>query len=339
MSVKKDNSIICAEGSAINVDFVEAVNYCWGRETIATIVDNTRSGMNAGSSNHETLVCNYESCKKAAVSEYPKLLKIFYKKHTGRELNLEHPKDFNEKIQWLKLYDSTPVKTQLADKYLARDWIEKRIGKGYVVPLLGVWDSFSDIDFNKLPNRFALKCTHGSGWNLIVTDKNEIDTEKEKKKFDRWMEINYAFRFGLELHYKNIVPRIIAEEYLESSKGIIDYRFFCFNGNPTQVWVDIYSGTPKHLRSIYDMDWNKIQMRCTWPDGGALLENKPVNFEEMNRISKILSKDFMFVRVDFFEINQKLYVGELTFTPMSGIGRFIPREWDRKLGDMLRINT
>ena len=281
--------------------------------------------------------CDYETCINASPEEYSELLKIFYYKYTGKELDLDNPKDFNEKIQWLKINDSTPLKTVLADKYLARDWIREKVGDKYLVPLLGAWNSFDEIDFNSLPDKFVLKCNHGSGWNLIVTDKSKMDIIKEKKKFDKWMGINYAFCWGLELHYKNIHPKIIAEKYLESSTGIIDYRFYCFNGVPRQVWVDIHSGTPNHLRCIYDMDWTKINMRCTWPDGGDVLSKRPLHFDEMKKIAIILSENFSFVRVDFFEIKGRIYVGEMTFTPMSGIGKFEPEEWNRKLGDMLLL--
>ena len=283
----------------------------------------------------EHIKCDYKTSIKANPSDYPKLLKTFYHEKTGKSLNLENPQTFNEKIQWMKLYDSTPIKTQLGDKYLAREWISKKIGKQYLVPLLGVWDRFCEIDFQKLPDKFVLKCSHGSGWNLIVTDKSKMDPEREKSKFDKWMKTNFAFCYGLELHYKNIKPKIIAEKYLENVAGIVDYRFYCFSGIPTQVWVDIYSGTSNHLRSIYDMDWNKLPVKCGWPDGGGLLDNKPVNFELMKEFAALLSEEFAFVRVDFFEIDQNLYVGEMTFTPMSGVGKFVPDSWDDELGKLL----
>ena len=268
---------------------------------------------------------------------YPCALKRWYKKATGNDLDLRNPKSFNEKIQWLKLYDSTPLKTRLADKYLVRGWIKEKIGEEYLVPLLGVWDSFDDIDFDKLPTKFVLKANHGSSWNIVVDDKAAFNQVEAKKKFDTWMKLNFAFQVGFELHYMNIPRKIIAEKYLENTEGLKDYRFYCFNGKPYQVWVDIYSGTPNHLRSIFDMDWNKIPMKCTWPDGGTLLCKKPQTFEKMKEFATLLSRGFSFVRVDFFEVNGKLYMGEMTFTPMSGAGKFDPLKWDKKFGELLML--
>lgn len=269
--------------------------------------------------------------------KYPRELKRWYKRMTGDRLNLRNPKTFNEKIQWMKLYDATPLKTRLADKYLVREWVKEKIGEEYLVPLLGVWDSFDEIDFDSLPDRFALKANHGSGWNIIVKDRATLDREATKKKFDLWMKTNFAFRAGLELHYMNIPPKIIAEQYIENADGLKDYRFYCFNGKPYQVWVDIFSGTRNHLRSVYDMDWNPVPLRCTWPDGGELLRKKPASFEKMKEFATLLSQDFAFVRVDFFDVDGKLYMGEMTFTPMSGQGRFEPPVWDLKLGEMLKL--
>ena len=194
---------------------------------------------------------------------YGDKLKIWYKDKTGKELNLDSPKTFNEKLQWLKLYDSTKLKGLLSDKYESRQWLKTELGKDYSVKILGVWDKFNDIDFNKLPNKFVLKATHGSGWNIIVRDKNKFNIDDAKKKFDSWLKIDYAFVMGYELHYSYIKPRIIAEEYLEDD--IIDYRFYCYNGSPKEVWVDKYSGSENHRRTIFDINWNKKDFLCTWP--------------------------------------------------------------------------
>lgn len=270
------------------------------------------------------------------VDQYEKELEYWYKHKTGKKLHLNNPKTFNEKLQWMKLYDSTPLKTRLADKYLMRDWVKEKIGEEYLIPLLGVWDNFDEIDFDKLPNQFALKTNHSSGWNIIVKDKSKLDLIDAKQKFDRWMRINFAF-FGFEMHYMNIPPKIIAEQYIQNAEGLIDYRFYCFNGKPTQVWVDIFSGTPQHLRSIFDMNWKPIKMKCTWPEGGTLLSQKPKNFEKMKEFATLLSQEFAFVRVDFFEVDGKLYMGEMTFTPMTGTGKFQPSRWDMKLGKLLKL--
>ncbi len=272
----------------------------------------------------------------AETSEYPSLLQSLYQISHGGGIDLDNPRTFNEKIWWSKIFDATPLKTRLADKYLVRNWIKEKIGEEYLVPLIGVWDQFDDIDFSKLPERFVLKCNHGSGMNIIVEDKSKLDLKKAKKQMDEWMQINFAC-FSMEMQYRDIPHKIIAEELLDETEGLKDYRFYCFSGKPYQVWVDLYSGTPNHLRSIYDMEWNKIDLRCTWPDGGCELAKRPGNFEKMKRFASILSKEFSFVRIDFFEVNGKVYMGEMTFTPMSGIGKFDPAEWDLKLGELFLL--
>ena len=277
---------------------------------------------------------NYAYVSSLPAEKYPEELCKWYYQRTGNYLDLANPRSFNEKIQWLKLYDATPLKTRLADKYLMRDWIREKIGGEYLVPLLGVWDSFDGIDFDQLPDQFVLKANHGSGWNIIVKDKSQLDREEAMRKFDKWLRQNFAYN-GFQLHYLNIPPRIIAEQYVENTEGIRDYKFFCFNGKPAQVWANIFSGTPDHLRSVFDMEWNPVPLKCNWPEGGDLLKDKPRTFEQMKHFAELLSRDFAFVRVDFFEIEGKPYVGEMTFTPANGRGRFDPPEWDYRLGDLL----
>ena len=272
---------------------------------------------------------------KLKPNEIPAELEKWYKWATGKTLDLNNPVTFNEKLQWLKLFDATPLETLLADKYLARDWLAERIGEEYLVPLLGVWDDANDIDFDALPDKFVLKANHGSGWNIIVEDKNKLDIPATRKQLNEWLHTDFAFYGGFTLHYMNIPPKIIAEKFLESENGLVDYRFYCFNGVPKQVWVDIFSGTPNHLRCIYDPDWNKLDIKCGWPDGSKYLSEKPVNYDKMLEFSKLLSRDFAFVRVDFFESEGKLFMGEMTFIPMNGTGNFEPESWDYELGKLL----
>jgi len=279
----------------------------------------------------------YEYYKSINRHRYAPELCMWYEQKTGEKLNLINPKTFNEKIQWLKIFDSTPLKTKLADKYLSREWIANQIGEGYTVPLIGVWNSVEEIDFENLPNKFVLKTNHGSGWNCIIKNKNTMLYEKVRLELEQWMEKDYSFFSGFEMHYQNIDRKIIAEEFIGDGTGLIDYRFYCFNGVPRQIWVDKYSGTKNHVREIFDTDWNKMDYVCTWPKANGELDACPENYDEMLRISKILSKPFVFVRVDFFEVDSKLYVGELTFTPMSGIGKFNPSEYNLRLGEMLKL--
>ncbi len=270
-------------------------------------------------------------------SQYKEELVLWYERVTKTHIDIENPKTFNEKIQWLKLYDSTPLKTRLADKYLVRDWVKEKIGEQHLIPLLGVWDKFSDIDFNKLPNSFVLKTNHGSGWNYIVRDKKNMDLSLMKEKFDGWMKKNFAFAWGLEFHYMNIPPKIIAEKYISDLDGeIFDYRFFCFNGVPKFVWVDVGSGTTHHKRNIYDMQWKFQNYKVNYPNIAQELDC-PNTFSEMKKYAKILSEGFAFVRVDFYSIDGHVYFGEITFTPQSGAGKWESEEQNLMYGDLIKI--
>ncbi|OUO56595.1 glycosyltransferase [Candidatus Avelusimicrobium gallicola] len=270
-------------------------------------------------------------------SDIRKKLSDWYQKVTGKYLNLDNPRTFNEKTQWLKLYDSTPLKTRLADKYLVREWIKEKIGEQYLIPLIGVYDKFDDIDFDKLPNQFVMKCNHGSGWNIIVKDKSKLNLAEAKQKIDTWMATDYSTRWGFELHYRNIVPKIIIEKYMEEvATALYDYRFFCSYGDVKQIWLDVYSGTPNHKRKIYDRNWNELNITVKWPRLETPVE-KPQKLADMIRFAEILSKEFSLVRVDFYLIGNHIYFGEMTFTSMSGIGQFNPEKEDLKLGNMIKL--
>ena len=280
---------------------------------------------------------NKEKNRKNKIQLYAEDLKEWYKRVHKKDLDLESPKTFNEKIQWLKLYDSTPIKTRLADKYLVRDWVKETIGEEYLIPLLGVYDNFDEIDFDKLPNQFVMKCNHASGWNLLVRDKTKLNLKEAKEKFDKWLSRNFAFVVGYELHYREIKPKIVIEKFIdEISENIYDYRFFCCNGKVEQVWLDVNSGTPQHKRKIYNRNWKELDIVVKWPR----LETdvlKPQNLDEMIKLSEHLSKNFAFVRVDFYDVNNKIYFGEMTFTSMSGIGQFEPEIECLKLGRKIKL--
>ena len=263
------------------------------------------------------VIKDYNYYKNLDPSKYEEELKLWYKRWTKKDLNLENPKTFNEKIQWLKLYDSTPIKTQLADKYLVR--------------------KFDDIDFDKLPDKFVLKCNHGSGWNLIVTDKNSIDKVEAKKKFDMWMNKNYMYQFGLEFHYKNIVPKIIAEEYLENNNNdLYDYKVWCDNGEPE--YIMFLSNRKNGLKmSFFDKEWNLMPFHYSHPQHEEKIQ-KPKNLDKMIELSKKLSEGFPYVRVDFYVLNNgSIKFGELTFTSLSGVCRWNDEKYDRFLGDKIKL--
>lgn len=268
---------------------------------------------------------------------YRKDIEDWYKRVMKKPLNLDNPKTFNEKIQWLKLYDSTPIKTRLADKYLVRDWVKEKIGEEYLIELLGVYDRFEDIDFDKLPDRFVIKCNHGSGYNIIVKDKSKLDLSEVKTKLDKWMAEDYAFRVGYELHYSNIERKIIIEKFMEDFvEDLYDYRFFCCSGKVEQIWLDVFSGTPQHKRKIYDRNWKELNFTVKWPRLETEIE-KPENLSKMISLAESLSQGFALVRVDFYNVNSKIYFGEMTFTSMSGTGVFSSKKADLALARKIKL--
>lgn len=283
---------------------------------------------------------NYNFYKKLKKKRYKKELELWYFDKTKQHLNLDNPETINEKIQWMKLYDSTPIKSKLTDKYAVREFITEKIGAKYLIPNLGVWDDFDSIDFDKLPEQFVLKGTHGCGCNIIVKDKKNFDKEDARKKFKKWLNTDYAFTNGFELHYSAIPPRIIAEKYIEAvDASAIDYKFICCDGNPELCWVtNKYENI--HKRSFYKLpDWQLQNIELL--DGGAVLDTqgvpKPKKLDEMLYICKTLSKDFPLVRVDLYLIEDEIYFGEMTFTSASGAANFYPDKWNYILGDKITL--
>lgn len=268
-----------------------------------------------------------------------KYITIKYKLEMNQKLNLKEPKTFNEKLQWLKLYDRKPEYTKMVDKYEAKKYVADIIGEEYIIPTLGVWDKFEDIDFTKLPNQFVLKPTHASGNVFICKNKDEIDYKKLKKTVQKWLKRNY-YLVHREWPYKNVKPRIIAEQYMATykQKELIDYKFFCFNGEPKFLYVSEGLSNHENARiSFVNMNYEKTEFYRKDYRPFDKLPNKPTNFDKMKELSKELSKNIPFIRVDFYEVNGQVYFGELTFFPCSGFIPFEPEEWDRKLGDMLKL--
>lgn len=269
--------------------------------------------------------------------EYEKALKDWYQEIKGVPLNLDNPQTYNEKIQWIKLYGITPHITRLTDKYLVREWVKEQIGEAYLVPLLGVWNSFDEIDINALPKRFALKCNHGCDWNAIVRDKDAWDAKAAKKNFDKWIKMNFAFRGGLQLQYKDIVPKIIAEEYLENADGdLYDYKFWCFNGKVE--FVMFLSERAKELRmNNYDRNWNLLPFTYDHPNTDKPVA-KPEKLEEMIVLAEKLAAGFPHVRVDFYQLNDgTIKFGEMTFTSCNGRAGWSDETVNRRLGELIPI--
>ena len=270
--------------------------------------------------------------------QFERKLSKWYLSKTGRTLSLDNPVRFNEKIQWIKLYNSTPLKARLADKYNVREWIRNKIGEEYLIPLLGVWKSFDEIDYDSLPASFVLKTNHASGTNIIVKEKKNLSRLEIKLRVNRWMSTNYAFKMGLELHYGMIEPLIICEKYM--GENLKDFKLFCFNGEPEFFWVDVDRFTC-HSRYTFDLKWNSLPFVIKNSDaktsnpGEEITIEKPQNINKMIEISRILAKDFCFVRIDFYEIEGQLYFGEMTFTSSSGVEPFIPDIYDYYYGEKL----
>lgn len=266
-------------------------------------------------------------------------LSIMYKIRMGKMINWKSPKTLNEKIQWLKVYDRKPEYTQMADKYAAKEYVARKIGEKYLIPTLGVWDSFEQIDFRLLPDRFVLKCTHDSGGLVVCRDKSKLDVEKARKILATSLKTNY-FYYGREWPYKNIKPRIIAEKYMEQldDSGLTDYKFYCFNGKPQYLYVS-KNLEDHHIATVtfVDMNWNKMPVERTDYKSDKEMPIRPSQFDEMRRVAEILSKDHRFLRVDLYQINGEVYFSELTFHPASGYMGVVPSEYDEFMGQYLKI--
>ena len=255
-------------------------------------------------------------------------------------LNLSHPVTFNEKIQWLKIWDSTPIKTRLADKYAVREWVAEQIGDEYLIPLVGgPWEKGEDIDFDALPERFVLKSNHASGDIIVVKNKNQINQKKIIRAVNHWLKTMFGWE-GLEAQYFHIPPRIIAEEFMEQSDGnLLDYKINCLNGEPLLIQVLGDRNLSNHTGKIafYDTNWNLLEYNIgVYPDYDHPID-KPEKLEEMLQIARQLSKEFIYVRVDLYCVNNRVKFGEMTFTPGNGLLPWNPAEADLLMGELLKL--
>lgn len=272
-------------------------------------------------------------------------LRFFFEK--GRFLNLKYPRTFCEKMQWLKLYNRRPEYTMMVDKYAVKQYVADKIGEEYIIPTLGVWNSIDEIDWNILPNQFVLKTTHGGGGGgvVICKDMTIFDKLEARKQLRSSMKKN-GYITQREWPYKNVPKRIIAEKYMTESHSqmkdgdLADYKFYCFNGEPTYCQV-IRDRRTKETIDFYDMEWNHMPFVGLNPIvcNGDTPVAKPTKIDDMIEICRNLSKDIPFVRIDLYVIDEKIYFGEITFFPAAGMGKFKPEEWDEKLGNMIKLPT
>lgn len=270
---------------------------------------------------------------------YPAVLAQNYQQRMGKPLDFNHLTTFTEKMQWIKIYDATPLKSRLADKYLVRRWVADKIGEKYLIPLLGVWNDFDDIDFDELPDQFVLKCNHGCGMNIIVRDKKTFDKRNAREKINAWLAVDYSGAWKtFELHYTRIKRKIIAEKFITDKKNIDvnDYKFWCFDGRVEFVQVDRNRSTG-HLQKFYSTDWEPLAFIIGGHTPDNEIAEKPSTLKEMLNIAEKLSADFDIVRVDLYCVKDKIYFGEMTFTPLGGNIKWLPEGTDEYFGSLLTL--
>ncbi len=266
-----------------------------------------------------------------------KLLAEWYYYETEEHLDWNNLRTYNEKLQWLKLYDQIEKKRDLTDKYKVREYIKKKIGSQYLVPLLGNWKRSSQIEFDKLPKSFVLKCNHGSGWNIIIQDKTKADWKAICQQLDEWMDEDYCYKSGFELQYSGIERRIIAEELLnEEGHDLRDYKVFVFSGRAQLVQVDIERSTD-HRRNLYTRDWQYISEGICYPMAPDVEVPKPKCLDELIGVAEELGKEFIHVRVDFYIVNDHIYFGEMTFSHGSGTEKFTSKDFALKMGSLINL--
>lgn len=264
-----------------------------------------------------------------------------FKKVFGRNIDWKNPTTFNEKLQWLKIYDRNPLYTKLVDKYEVREYISEKIGEEYLIPCLGVWDRFEDIDFDKLPKQFVLKCTHDSNSVIVCKDKSCFDHAQAKQRLEEHLRSSFYYN-AREWPYKNVKPRIIAEAYMEDEKTheLRDYKLFAFKGKVRALFIasDRQNPNEQVKFDFFAPDYKHLDIRQGHPNS-EILPDKPLHLEKMIQLAETLSRDFPQVRVDFYECNGTVYFGEMTFFHHSGFVPFDPEYWDKTFGDWIILPT
>ncbi|QRM89681.1 glycosyltransferase [Lacinutrix sp. WUR7] len=271
----------------------------------------------------------------------PIFAKFYYEYHTGKKLNLNKPIEFNEKIQWYKVFYHPKILNQLVDKYAVRKYVEEKIGNKYLNEVYGVFEKAEDINYKNLPNKFVIKATHASSYNLIVTNKNDLNLIKTTKLFNKWLCKNQYYRMGQEWAYKDVQPRLIIEKILkeEGKSSLTDYKFYCFNG--VAKFADVHLDREEnHQQGCYDLNFNLLPFRKKSKNKNISTEiKKPSNYDEMIKLSETLAANFPFVRVDFYSINGNAIFGEMTFYPSDGRKDFFPDEYNTIIGDYFKLPT
>ena len=254
----------------------------------------------------------------------------------GYPLSLQDPKTFNEKLQWLKIYNRNPEYTIMVDKYAVKKYISEKIGTEYIIPTLGVWNSYDEIDFDALPNQFVLKCTHDSGGLVVCHDKSKLDMEAVRKKIETSLSNNFYY-MGREWPYKNVPHKIIAEQYMADE--LRDYNLLGFNGIPRMTLMCSERFTPNGLKEdFYNEVWNHLNVQKTTYNDAVFPIQRPKQYKLIKRLASKLSEKMPYTRIDFYEIDEKMYFGEITFSAASGFEDFTPEEWNLKLGEWIKLS-
>jgi hypothetical protein len=266
------------------------------------------------------------------------VMRQFEARH-GYPANLDHPETWSEKIQWIKLYDRNPLYTLCSDKYRVRDYVAEHAGKQHLVPLLGVFDDAAKIDFDALPEQFVVKANHGSGWNRIVRDNGKgLDRRTLVSRFSKWLARSYWVNHR-EWQYKDIAPRVVVEQLLLDDRGEVpaDIKIHCFDHGRGEVVIGVDSDRfGRHRRDHYDIDWNRIDLTFAFPQSEHGVP-RPSRLDEMTDLARALARPFRYVRVDLYLVGERIYVGELTFTPGSGYDPFVPEAVDRDWGGRFSV--
>lgn len=269
-------------------------------------------------------------------------LSILYRMSFRRKLDWEHPKTFSEKLQWLKLYNRKPEYTTMVDKAAVKNYVASVIGKEYIIPTLGIWDKPEEIEWDALPQRFVLKCTHDSHSAIIVKDKETINRAEAGKQLGEFLKCDY-FENSREWPYKNVPHRIIAEEYIEpesDNKDLNDFKFYTFNGEPKLLYITSNRGSVNGLNEdFFDVEGNHVDIRQFGYENAPVTPSLPKNFDKMVNMARMLAQNTYHVRVDFYEIGDKVYFGELTFFDGGGFCPFNKPEYDQLLGDWIKLPT
>lgn len=301
-------------------------------------MSNIKQALNQIKKDHKMLL-KYVLAYFAPIFSDKIFLKMLYYVNMGKKLDLDNPVTYNEKLQWLKLYNRNPEYTKMVDKYEAKQYVAEIIGEEYIIPTIGIYNNVDEIPWDNLPDKFVLKCTHDSGGIVICKDKSTLDIEKAKRKISKGLKKSYYPR-NREWPYKNVIPRIICEEYMvdESGYELKDYKWFCFDGEVKALFIASDRGNPNEETKFDFFDKDFIHLPFTNGHPNAhIMPTKPKGFDTMKKMAAKLSHGMPHARIDFYDVNGQVFFGEITFFHWSGIVPFVPEKWDYTFGTWIKL--